>query len=157
LKVLVKLRVNGEIHEVAVSPHNTLLEVLRNDLELTGTKAGCELGSCGACTVLVNGEPFLSCITLALDVAGREITTIEGLNRNGDLHPLQKEFIEAGAVQCGFCTPGMILTAKAILDQKPAPTEEGVRKGMAGNLCRCTGYKKIVSAIMTTAQKQGEF
>lgn len=148
---------NGESHEVAVSPHNTLLEVLRNELELTGTKAGCELGSCGACTVLVNGEPFLSCITLALDVGGREITTIEGLNRNGDLHPLQKEFIEAGAVQCGFCTPGMILTAKAILDQKPAPTEEGVRKGMAGNLCRCTGYKKIVSAIMTTAQKQGEF
>lgn len=148
---------NGESHEVAVSPHNTLLEVLRNELELTGTKAGCELGSCGACTVLVNGEPFLSCITLALDVGGREITTIEGLNRNGDLHPLQKEFIEAGAVQCGFCTPGMILTAKAILDQKPAPTEEGVRKGMAGNLCRCTGYKKIVSATMTTAQKQGEF
>ena len=136
-----------------VSQENTLLEVLRDNLQLTGTKAGCDMGTCGACTVLVDGEPFLSCLTLAMDAVGKDIMTIEGLNQEGDLHPLQISFIESGAVQCGFCTPGMILTAKAIMDDEPFPSEDTVKQKMGGNLCRCTGYQKIVAAIMATAEK----
>ena len=136
-----------------VSQEDTLLEVLRDNLQLTGTKAGCEKGACGACTVLADGEPFLSCLTLAMDAVDKDIVTIEGLSRESDLHPLQISFIESGAVQCGFCTPGMILTAKAILDEAPFPSEDEVKQKMGGNLCRCTGYRKIIAAIMATAEK----
>jgi carbon-monoxide dehydrogenase small subunit len=153
LKSVISLKINGQFREVVVSQEDTLLEVLRDNLQLTGTKAGCEKGTCGACTVLVDGEPFLSCLTLAMDAVDREIVTIEGLNQEGELHPLQISFIESGAVQCGFCTPGMILTAKAILDDESFPSEETVRQRMGGNLCRCTGYGKIVAAIMATAEK----
>ena len=151
MKRVVELSVNGDTYEVLVSPNETLLEVLREKLGLTGTKRGCDLGTCGACTVLIDGEAYLSCITLAMDAVGKEIMTIEGLSRDGDLHPLQRAFIEGGAVQCGFCTPGMILTAKAVLDEELRPTEETVKKRMAGNLCRCTGYKKIVEAVLSVA------
>lgn len=136
-----------------VSQKDTLLEVLRNNLQLTGTKSGCDMGTCGACTVLVDGEPFLSCLTLVMDAVGKDIMTIEGLSQEGGLHPLQHSFIELGAVQCGFCTPGMILTAKAILDDEPLHSEDNVKQRMGGNLCRCTGYNKIVAAIMATAEK----
>ena len=149
MKRVVELSVNGDTYEVLVSPNQTLLEVLREKLGLTGTKRGCDLGTCGACTVLIDGEAYLSCITLAMDAVGKEIMTIEGLSQDGDLHPLQRAFIEGGAVQCGFCTAGMILTAKAILDEELRPTEETVKKRMAGNLCRCTGYKKIVEAVLS--------
>jgi carbon-monoxide dehydrogenase small subunit len=154
MKKAVELRVNGEVHQVLISAEQTLLEVLREHLDLTGTKAGCEMGTCGACTVLVDGEPYLSCIMLAMAAVGREITTIEGLSRGEALHPIQKSFIEKGAVQCGFCTPGMILTAKSILDEEPNPTEEVIKLKMAGNLCRCTGYKKIVEAIMSVTPEE---
>jgi carbon-monoxide dehydrogenase small subunit len=152
MKRILRLHVNGETYEVLTEIHKTLLEVLREDLGLTGTKRGCDLGSCGACTVLIKGKPHLSCLTLAADAQGKEILTIEGLSRNGDLHPLQKAFIEKGAIQCGFCTPGMILTAKAFLDQHPHPSEEEAKKAISGNLCRCTGYVKIVEAILTAAE-----
>jgi carbon-monoxide dehydrogenase small subunit len=152
MKRILQLHVNGETYEVLTEIHKTLLEVLREDLGLTGTKRGCDLGSCGACTVLIDGKPYLSCLTLAADAQGKEVLTIEGLSRNGDLHPLQKAFIEKGAIQCGFCTPGMILMAKAFLDQHPHPSEEEVKKAISGNLCRCTGYVKIVEAILTAAE-----
>lgn len=151
MRRVVELSVNGDTYEVLVSPNQTLLEVLREKLGLMGTKRGCDLGACGACTVLIDGEAHLSCITLAMDAVGKEIITIEGLSHDGDLHPLQRAFIEGGAVQCGFCTPGMILTAKAVLDEEERPTEETVKKKMAGNLCRCTGYKKIVGAVLSVA------
>ncbi len=151
MKHVVQLNINGDIHEVLVSSNQTLLEVLRDKLGLMGTKRGCDLGACGACTVLIDGEGYLSCITLALDAVGKEITTIEGLSQEGDLHPLQRAFVEKGAVQCGFCTPGMILTAKALLDEEERSTEESIKKKMAGNLCRCTGYKKIVEAVLSVA------
>lgn len=156
MKKVVKLRVNGGVHEVLISAEQTLLEVLRKNLGLTGVKAGCEMGSCGACTVLVDGEPYLSCIMLALDAAGKEVTTIEGLSRGKELHPIQESFIQKGALQCGYCTPGMILTAKSILDEEPSPTEEVIKFKMAGNLCRCTGYKKIVDAIMSVIQEENQ-
>ncbi len=149
----IQLRVNGDTYEVLVSSNQTLLEVLRDKLGLMGTKRGCDLGACGACTVLIDGEGYLSCITLALDAVGKEITTIEGLSQEGDLHPLQRAFVENGAIQCGFCTPGMILTAKALLDEEERSTEESIRKKMAGNLCRCTGYKKIVEAVLSVAKQ----
>jgi carbon-monoxide dehydrogenase small subunit len=152
MKQALELNINGDSHEVLVAPNNTLLEVLRDKLGLMGTKRGCDLGACGACTVLVDGEAFLSCVMLAVDAAGKQIMTIEGLAEGGDLHPLQHAFIEKGALQCGFCTPGMILTAKAILDEKAQPTEEVIKKKMAGNLCRCTGYKKIVEAVQSVAE-----
>ena len=152
MKRAIELNINGDSHEVLVSPSNTLLEVLRDKLRLMGTKRGCDLGACGACTVLVNGEAHLSCVMLAVDAIGKEIMTIEGLAEGGDLHPLQSAFVEKGGIQCGFCTPGMILTAKAILDEEEQPTEEVIKRKMAGNLCRCTGYKKIVEAIMSFAQ-----
>ena len=152
MKRAIELNINGDSREVLVSPSNTLLEVLRDKLGLMGTKRGCDLGACGACTVLINGEAHLSCVMLAVDASGKEIMTIEGLAEGGDLHPLQSAFVEKGGIQCGFCTPGMILTAKAILDEEEQPTEEVIKRKMAGNLCRCTGYKKIVEAIMSFAQ-----
>ena len=154
MKRIIKLHVNGEEFEVLTEVHKTLLEVLREDLGLTGTKRGCDLGTCGACTVLIDGRPYLSCLTLAVDVQAKKITTIEGLNLHGKLHPLQKAFVEKGAIQCGFCTPGMILTAKAFLDEHPRPSEEEVKKAISGNLCRCTGYVKIVEAILSVSENQ---
>ncbi len=132
-----------------LAPNQTLLEVLRDSLGLIGTKRGCDLGACGACTVLINGEARLSCLMLAMDAVGKEIVTIEGLSEDGELHPLQSAFVEKGGLQCGFCTPGMIMTAKGILDEEAHPTEEIIKKKMAGNLCRCTGYKKIIEAVMS--------
>jgi aerobic-type carbon monoxide dehydrogenase small subunit (CoxS/CutS family) len=155
VKQVIELKVNGDTHEVLVSPNQTLLEVLREKLGLTGTKRGCDLGACGACTVLLDGEPYLSCLTLAVDAAGLDVVTIEGLGEGGDLHPIQKSFVEVGGLQCGFCTPGMIMTAKAILDEEPNPTEETVKKKMAGNLCRCTGYKKVVEAVTSASGRTG--
>ena len=153
MKRLIELNVNGESHSVIAEDHRTLLEVLRESLGLTGTKEACDLGDCGACTVLIDGQPTLSCITLALDAQGKEITTIEGLAQNGQLHKVQKAFIEKGAVQCGFCTPGMIMTGKALLDNNPSPTEQEVRQAISGNLCRCTGYVKIVDAIVAAGKE----
>jgi carbon-monoxide dehydrogenase small subunit len=143
--------VNGQQREIMVVPWRTLLDVLRYDLGLTGVKEGCGNGNCGSCTVLLDGEPVNSCLVLIGEVEGKEITTIEGLAQGNELHPLQQAFIEEGAVQCGFCTPGVILNAKALLDSNPHPTEEEVRGTIAGNLCRCTGYDKIVRAILKVA------
>jgi carbon-monoxide dehydrogenase small subunit len=152
MKKVIELKINGDSYEVLVSPNQTLLEVLRENLGLMGTKRGCDLGACGACTVLVDGEAALSCLMLAMDAVGREVTTIEGLSEGDKLHPLQKAYIDHGALQCGFCTPGMILTSKAILDEEGEPTAEVLKKKMGGNLCRCTGYKKIVEAVMSVAK-----
>jgi len=146
------IKVNGQEHEVMVEPWRTLLDVLRDDLRLTGAKEGCGKGECGSCTVLLDGEAVNSCLVFAAEVEGKEITTIEGLARDGELHPLQQAFIEEGAVQCGFCTPGVILTAKAFLDSNPRPTEGEVRRAISGNLCRCTGYDKIVRAILKVSE-----
>jgi carbon-monoxide dehydrogenase small subunit len=156
MKKAIELNINGDTHELLVASNHTLLEVLRDQLGLMGTKRGCDLGACGACTVLVNGEAYLSCIMLAMDAVGKEIITIEGLAAGGDLHPLQSAFIDQVALQCGFCTPGMILTAEAILNEDKHPTEDTLKKKMAGNLCRCTGYKKIVEAVMSVTEKTGE-
>jgi len=145
------IKVNGQEHKITVEPWQTLLDVLRYDLGLTGAKEGCGDGNCGTCTVLLDGRAVNSCLVFAVEVEGKEITTIEGLSQRGELHPLQQAFIEEGAVQCGFCTPGFILTAKALLDSNPHPTEVEVRRAIAGNLCRCTGYDKIVRAIMRVA------
>jgi carbon-monoxide dehydrogenase small subunit len=154
LKQLIELNINGEVYELAVEPRTTLVKVLREDLGLTGTKHSCDTGDCGACTVLINGRPFASCLTLAIEAQGKEILTIEGLEKGGKLHPLQQAFVDYFAVQCGFCTPGMILSAKALLDKNPRPTEEEVREAVSGNLCRCTGYVKIIEAIMAAAKTQ---
>ncbi|MHB8873948.1 MAG: (2Fe-2S)-binding protein [Myxococcaceae bacterium] len=149
------LKVNGDTYEVAAAPWRTLDEVLRDELHLTGTKVGCKTGDCGACTVLLDGKAVSSCLTLAVEAAGREILTIEGLAPKGDeLHPLQQAFVAHGAVQCGYCSPGMILAAKHLLDRIPSPTHEQIRKGLSGNLCRCTGYNKIVEAIASVAQRK---
>jgi len=156
MKKVIELNINGDPHELLVSPNHTLLEVLREKLGLMGTKRGCDLGACGACTVLINGEAYLSCIMLAVDAVGKEIMTIEGLAAGGDLHPLQNAFVDHGAIQCGFCTPGMILTAEAILTEDEHPTEDVIKRKMAGNLCRCTGYKKIVEAVMRVNETSGE-
>jgi aerobic carbon-monoxide dehydrogenase small subunit len=147
MKLFLSLNVNGQIHDLAVAPHRTLLEVLRDDIGLIGTKRGCDDGDCGACTVLADGAPITSCMVLAVDAQGKAITTIEGLAVDGQLHPLQRAFIEHGALQCGFCTPGMILMAKYLLDQNPPLTDEEIRAGLAGNLCRCTGYVQILEAV----------
>lgn len=152
-KIPLKMRVNGQDHVLSVEPYRTLLEVLRYELGLTGTKEGCGSGNCGSCTVLLDGKAVNSCLVLVAEVEGREITTIEGLSSRGELHPLQRAFIDEGAVQCGFCTPGVILAAKSFLDTNPRPTEAQVRLAIAGNLCRCTGYDKIVRAIMRTANQ----
>ena len=149
--VLLKMVVNGKSVEVKVDPTWTLLYVLREELKLTGTKKGCEKGDCGACTVLLQGTPVNSCLVLALHAEGKEIETIEGLGQADDLHPLQKSFIANGAVQCGFCTPGMLLSAAALLKKNPSPTEKEIRTAISGNLCRCTGYQKIVKAIQDVA------
>jgi carbon-monoxide dehydrogenase small subunit len=148
----IRFMVNEEHVSVIVEPHWTLLKIIREELGLTGTKEGCGEGDCGSCTVLLDGKAVNSCLILAIDVDGRRVTTIEGLGRETDLHPLQKAFLEKGAVQCGFCTPGMILTAKSLLDQNPHPSEEVIRYAIAGNLCRCTGYVKIVDAIQAVAE-----
>ena len=151
-KELLTLRVNGERHTVAAEPHHTLLEVLREELQLTGTKHGCELGECGACTVLVDGVPILSCLTLPIQVGEAEITTVEGLARGATLHPLQTAFAEEGAAQCGYCTPGMLMAAKALLDVNAKPTRDEIAHAISGNLCRCTGYTAIYEAIEKAAQ-----
>ncbi len=148
------LRVNGEARKVAAPVSRTLLEVLREDLDLTGTKHGCELGECGACTVLVEDEPYLSCITLAADVQGRAITTIEGLVRSdGRPHPLQAAFADLGGAQCGYCTPGMIMASLALLKAKPSPSDDEIKTGLSGNVCRCGCYPKIVQAVRDAAQE----
>ncbi len=147
-----QLRVNGQTHEGAAHPAERLLDVLRDRLGLTGTKEGCGTGQCGACTVLLDGRPINSCLTFAADAVGHEITTIEGLSSDGALHPLQAAFVEHGAVQCGFCTPGMILASKALLDQNPHPSDEEIDYALAGNLCRCTGYQKIRDAVKSVAR-----
>lgn len=145
---LLTLRVNGEEHSVAAGDSATLLEVLRENLHLTGTKHGCELGECGACTVLVDGVPVLSCLTLARRVEGSDVLTVEGLARNGRPHPLQEAFVAKGAAQCGYCTPGMLMTAAALLDRQRHPSIDEVKEALAGNLCRCTGYIKILEAVV---------
>jgi len=150
-KQLLSFTVNGEKVDVAVRPNATLLEVLREDLALTGVKEGCSEGVCGSCTVLMDGAPIRSCITPALEASGSSILTIEGLAEGGRLHPLQQAFIDKGAVQCGFCTPGMILAAKALLDSNPNPSADDVKTALAGNFCRCTGYRKIIQAVRTAA------
>jgi len=152
MKRLIELNVNGESHEVAVEPNRTLLKVLREELGLTGTKQGCDDGACGCCTVLMDGRPVLSCLVLAIDAQGKEILSVEGMAQDNQLHPLQDAFIQHGAIQCGFCTPGMLLSAKALLEDNPEPTKEEVKRGMAGNLCRCTGYIKITEAILAASQ-----
>ncbi len=143
----IRLMVNGESHELSVPPWRTLLEVIREDLGLTGTKEGCSLGECGACTVIMDGKAVNSCLVLAAEADGKQIVTIEGLADGNKLHPIQQAFVEHGGLQCGFCTPGMIMSAKALLDETPTPTEEEIRRGIAGNLCRCTGYTKIIESI----------
>jgi carbon-monoxide dehydrogenase small subunit len=146
-KQLITLRVNGEVQEVAVKPNDTLLEVLREKLGLIGTKEACGVGECGACTVLVKGKPVLSCLTLVMDATEQEVTTIEGIASGEELDPIQEAFIEYGAVQCGFCTPGMILTVKELLEREENPDQAKIREAISGNLCRCTGYAKIVEAV----------
>jgi aerobic-type carbon monoxide dehydrogenase small subunit (CoxS/CutS family) len=154
---LIRLRVNGEPVETAFAPHKTLLEVLREDLRLTGTKHGCELGECGTCAVLVDGKPVLSCLYLGLECEGRHVETVEGMAGPKGLHPLQKAFADLGAAQCGYCTPGFLLTARALLEGKPKPTLEEIKEALAGNLCRCTGYIKIFEAVeLAAAWMRGE-
>src|SRR5437868_924970 len=156
MRELITLHVNGERHELAVLSHRTLLEVLREDMGLIGTKHGCELGECGACTVLVDGMPVLSCLTLPLEVQGSEITTIEGLEQNGKLHPLQETFAELGAAQCGYCTRGMLLSGAALLEAHPQPTRAQIKEALAGNLWRCTVYTKIYAEVDAAAQRIGK-
>ena len=152
MKQTITFNLNGESVQVEIEPHLTLLQLLRDKLELTGTKEGGGMGECGACTVILNGKTVNSCIFPAIEVDGKNVMTIEGLtDAQGNLHPIQKAFVEYGAIQCGFCTPGMVLSAKALLDENPKPTEEEIRSGIAGNLCRCTGYLQIVQAIKTAS------
>ena len=152
-KTLLRLRVNGEIKEVATEINKTLLEVLREDLSLTGTKHGCELGECGTCAVLVDGAPVLSCLMLGIEAVDTEIVTVEGMTQNGRPHPLQKAFADLGAAQCGYCIPGILLTAKALLDENSHPTRDEIRQALSGNLCRCTGYTKILQAVELAAKE----
>ena len=154
MKQRIELKVNKEIYEIYVEPWKTLADVLRDELDLTGTKIGCESGHCGACTVLIDGKAVKSCLILARQAKGRDILTIEGLAGKEGLHPLQQAFIDHFAVQCGYCTPGMIMSAKALLDENPHPTEDEIRKNLDGNLCRCTGYVKIVEAALAVAKSE---
>ena len=149
----ISVTVNGRKVDLAVSPSETLIEFLRTRLGLSGTKEGCGSGDCGACTVILNGKAVNSCLVLAIETHGGSVTTIEGLSSDGELHPLQQAFIDNGTVQCGFCTPGMIMSAKALLDENPNPTEEDIRFGLAGNLCRCTGYVSVMSAVTAAAKE----
>ena len=153
MRELITLHVNGERHELAVLPHHTLLEVLREDMGLTGTKHGCELGECGACTVLIDGVPVLSCLALPVEWQDSAITTIEGVEQNSKLHPLQETFAELGAAQCGYCTPGILLSGIALLRENSQPTREQIKDALAGNLCRCTGYTKIYEAVEAAGQR----
>jgi aerobic-type carbon monoxide dehydrogenase small subunit (CoxS/CutS family) len=156
-KAHISFTLNGEAAEVAFAPHKTLLEVLREDLALTGTKHGCELGECGTCTVLVDGRSILSCLFLGLDAEGREVTTIEGMAEGGVLHPLQDTFADTGAAQCGYCSPGFLLAAKELIDKSPSPTRDEIKEALSGNLCRCTGYIKIYEAVeLAAARMRGE-
>ena len=152
-KELTRHRVNGEIHEAYVPVHKTLLEVLREDLNLTGTKHGCELGECGTCTVLVDGEPVLSCLALPIELQDREILTVEGLAERGSPHPLQTAFAELGAAQCGYCTPGILMAARSLLEENATPTRDAIKEALSGNLCRCTGYVKILEAVELAAER----
>jgi len=152
---ILTLSVNGREHRVLTPDHRTLLELLREDLRLTGTKHGCELGECGACTVLVDGTPVLSCLTLARSAGGREVRTVEGLETRGVPHPLQDAFARLGAAQCGYCTPGMLMAACALLESVPAPSADEIREALSGNLCRCTGYQKILDAVHLAARSRG--
>ena len=152
LKHTANLIINGEPHEVVVESRETLLDVMREKLLLTGTKKGCDEGDCGACTVLMDGSPVNSCLVLAVEADGKEILTIEGLAHGSELHPLQEAFVKRGSVQCGYCTPGMLMSAKALLDENSDPTEEEIKQAIAGNLCRCTGYVKIIDAIKEAAR-----
>ena len=153
MKQLIEFYVNGDTYELAVEPQTTLLEVLRDHLGLTGTKEACGTGECGSCTVLIEGKPILSCLALAVDYPNKEIVTIEGLSQGEKLTPVQQAFVDCGAVQCGFCTPGMILSTSALLKENPSPSEEEIRKALEGHLCRCTGYNKIIEAINTAAKQ----
>jgi len=152
MRQLIELNINGETKEVAIKEHSTLLQVLRNDLRMTGSKRGCDHGECGSCTVLVDGKAVLSCLQLAVSMQGKRIETIEGLAKGGELHPLQRSFLENGAVQCGFCSPGMILTAKALIDANPRPTDEDIKRAIGGNYCRCTGYSQIIESVKKVAE-----
>ena len=155
MKLRLAFTVNGEAVDVLAEDYKTLLEVLREDLQLTGTKHGCELGECGACAVLVDGQPVLSCLIVAAELAGRRIETVEGLTADGRLHPLQECFADLGAAQCGYCTPGILVTAKALLDREPHPSREAIREALSGNLCRCTGYLQIIEAVEAAAERRG--
>jgi len=154
--VHLSLRVNGEEQQVSFAPYKTLLEVLREDMNLTGTKHGCELGECGACAVLIDGEPVLSCLVLALECEGRSVETVEGLASGTKLHPLQAAFADCGGSQCGYCTSGMVMTAKALLDKEPAPSRERIKEALSGNLCRCTGYQQIWESVEDAARAMRE-
>ncbi len=150
----VELSINGDQYRISVQPNEFLADVLRNKLDLTGTKTACDMGVCGSCTVLLDGLPVSSCLTLVVDAEGKEITTIEGLeSADGELHPVQESFLDKGAVQCGFCTAGMVMTTKGFLDKNPNPTEQEIRQALSGNICRCTGYAKIVEAVEDAAKK----
>jgi aerobic-type carbon monoxide dehydrogenase small subunit (CoxS/CutS family) len=151
-KEIATFRVNGQSRDIIVTPNMTLADVLRDTFGLTGTKESCRCAECGSCTVLVDGAPMLACSTLAVSVRSRDIVTIEGLSPSGEMHPLQKAFIEHGSIQCGFCTPGMVMMAKALLDENANPTAEEIKEGLGGNLCRCTGYSKIVTAVQAAAR-----
>ena len=155
MKLRLTFTVNGEPVDVLAEDYKTLLELLREDLQLTGTKHGCELGECGACAVLVDGQPVLSCLIVAAELAGRRVETVEGLVADGRLHPLQECFADLGAAQCGYCTPGILVTAKALLDREPHPTRDAIREALSGNLCRCTGYLQIVEAVEAAAERRG--
>ena len=153
MTIPIDIKVNGEQYRVKIEPQTTLLELLRDSLRLTGTKEGCGLGECGACVVLVEGRPVNSCLMLAADVNGCDVVTIEGLTMNGALHPLQQSFVDEGAIQCGFCTPAMVLSAKALLDRNPEPVEEEIKEALSGVLCRCGSYNKIIRAVQSAAER----
>ena len=155
MKQEMEFKVNGETYRVQADTRRTLLEVLRETLGLTGTKEMCNKGDCGACTVLIDGKPVLSCLTLAIEAQGKDILTIEGLAKGYELHPLQQAFVEQGAIQCGFCTPGFIMSAKALLDRNPHPTDEEIKEGIGNHICRCTGYVQIIEAIQAAAKRMG--